>query len=152
MTKLENSELINNVYHKKKLQLDTKINDANKKRQEIKEKIKHTKKLLNYYEVIYNQKNKDHMKLVHNFRKFCGEIHKGNLFLKKGAQLTQDNILCMDKYGKMPGDNTSFNDINEDRDYGKISDFYEESENNDNNENIDGNENENEEYNGEDGD
>ena len=142
--KLENSELINNVYHKKKLKLDTKINESNKKKFEIIGKIKSGKKLEIYYDSIYNQKSNQYLRLLKNYRNIYNEIQKGNLFLKKGAQLTQDNILYMDKYGKKFGDNTSFNDINDDLDYGQISQNYEESEENDNNENINENENNNE--------
>ena len=142
--KLENSELINNVYHKKILKLDTKINESNKKKFEIIGKIKSGKKLEIYYDSIYNQKSNQYLRLLKNYRNLYNEIQKGNLFLKKGAQLTQDNILYMDKYGKKFGDNTSFNDINDDLDYGQISQNYEESEENDNNENINENENNNE--------
>ena len=152
--KLENSELINNVYHKKKLKLDTKINESNKKKFEIIEKIKSGKKLVTYYDSIYNQKSDLNIRLLKNYRNVCNEIQNGNLLLKKGVQLTQDNILCMDKYGKKFGDNTSFNDINDDLDFGQISQNSEESEENDNKENINENvsnynehENDNESYN-----
>ena len=140
LIKLENSELINNVYYKKKLKLDTKINESNNKKHEINEKIKHIKKLLNYYDAVNNQKNGNFNKLLNDYRKICDEIRKGNLLLKKGVQLTQENILCMDKYGKKSGDNTSFNDIDDDRDHGKVSELFEETGNNGNN--IDNDENE----------
>ena len=145
LIKLENSELINNVYYKKKLKLDSKINEANKKKFEINDKIKKNKKLLNYFDSIFNQKNSEYTKLLNNYRNIYEQIQKGNLILKKGAQLTQDNILCMDKYGKN-GDNSSLNDINDndDVDYGQFRENFDESENNENNENIDQNENENE--------
>ena len=57
------------------------------------------------------------------------------MFLKKGVQLTQENIICMDKYGKKDGDHTSINDINDDIDHGQVSEIYEENELYDNNEN-----------------
>ena len=140
LIKLENSELINNVYYKKKLQLDTKINESNKKKFEINDKIKKGKKLLNYFDSIFNQKNLEFTKLLNNYKYIYEQIQKGNLILKKGAQLTQDNILCMDKYGKNNGENSSLNDINDDIDRGQISENYDETENN---ENIDENENNN---------
>ena len=140
LIKLENSELIKNVYYKQKLKLDTEINKSNKKKFEINDKIKKNKKLLDYYDSIFNQKKSEYTKLLNNYKNIYEQIKKGNLMLKKGAQLTQDNILCMDKYGKNNGDNSSINDINDDFEQGKISDNFEESENN---ENIDENENEN---------
>ena len=140
LIKLENSELINNVYYKKKLKLDTKINESNKKKFEINDKIKKGKKLLNYFDSIFNQKNLEFTKLLNNYKYIYEQIQKGNLILKKGAQLTQDNILCMDKYGKNNGENSSLNDINDDIDRGQISENYDETENN---ENIDENENNN---------
>ena len=140
LIKLENSELINNVYYKKKLKLDTKINESNKKKFEINDKIKKGKKLLNYFDSIFNQKNLEFAKLLNNYKYIYEQIQKGNLILKKGAQLTQDNILCMDKYGKNNGENSSLNDINDDIDRGQISENYDET---DNNENIDENENNN---------
>ena len=130
LIKLENSELINNVYHKKKLKLDSKMNESNKKKHEINEQIKKNKKLLNYFDTTYKQKCIEFNQLLKKYRNFYNQIKSGNLFLKKGEQLAQDNILCMDKYGKKEGDNTSFYDLNDNEDHGQISENYEESEDN----------------------
>ena len=62
--KLENSELINNDYHKKKLKLDIKINESYKKKFEINKKIKNGKKLVVYYDSIYNQKSNQYFRLL----------------------------------------------------------------------------------------
>ena len=90
------------------------------------------------------------------YRNIYNEIKKGNLYLKKGEQLTQENILCMDKYGKKADDETTINDIDDNEDHGQVSENYDESEDNAKNDNINdnkyNNENENEDYNDEDED
>ncbi len=124
LIKLEKSELINNIIQKKKLKLDTQKNTANKKIYELKEKIKHNKKLLMYYNAAYNQKKKENNILLDKYKKIYNDIKNGKLYLKKGAQLTQDNIIAMDIYGKKEGDNTtSFNEVNDYEDNGKISEY-----------------------------
>ena len=135
LIKLENSELTNNVYHKKKLILNTKMNEINRKKFEINEKIKSSQRLLNYYDTIIASKNNQYYELLQKYRNIYNQIQKGKMFLKKGAQLTQENIICMDKYGKKAGDHTSINDINDDIDHGQVSEIYEENELYDNNEN-----------------
>ena len=135
LIKLENSELTNNVYHKKKLILNTKMNEINRKKFEINEKIKSSQRLLNYYDTIIASKNNQYYELLQKYRNIYNQIQKGKMFLKKGAQLTQENIICMDKYGKKAGDHTSINDINDDIDHGQVSEIYEENELDDNNEN-----------------
>ena len=149
LIKLENSELINNVHYKKKLLLDSKMNESNKKKHEINERLKKNKRLLNYYDTIYKQKVIEYNQLLKKYRNFYDQIKKGKLFLKKGEQLTEDNILCMDKYGKKEEDSTIFNDINDNEDHGLISENYEESEDkvniNENNKEFDANNNEDDE-------
>ena len=154
LIKLENSELINNVYYKKKLKLDSKINESNKKKHEINEKIFKNKKLLNYFESIYNQKNMQYNQLLKKYRSIYNEIKKGNLCLKKGEQLTQENIIFMDKYGRQAEGDTSFNEIDDNEDHGQFSENYEDTEDNKKSDNIpndkyNNNENEieNEDYN-----
>ena len=56
------------------------------------------------------------------YRNIYNEIKKGNLYLKKGEQLTQENIICMDKYGRQAEGDTSFNEIDDNEDHG----FYKE--------------------------
>ena len=129
------------------------MKESNRKKHEINEQIKKNQKLMNYYDSIYRQKNIEFNQLLKKYRNLYAQIKNGNLLLKKGEQLTQANIICMDKYGKREGDNSSFNDIDDGEDHGQISENYEESENNENindNENENENEEENDDYNEED--
>ena len=54
---------------------------------------------MNYYDSIYRQKNIEFNQLLKKYRNLYAQIKNGNLLLKKGEQLTQANIICMDKYG-----------------------------------------------------
>ena len=83
---------------------------------------------MNYYDTIIASKNNQYYELLQKYRNIYNQIQKGKMFLKKGVQLTQENIICMDKYGKKDGDHTSINDINDDIDHGQVSEIYEENE------------------------
>ena len=121
LIKLENSELINNVFHKNKLKLDVQKNTTNKKIHELKEKINHDKKLFQYYDLLYIRKKNILNKYLKKYRNIYGNIKNGNLILKKGAQLTQDNIICLDIYGKGEEGNTSFEEADNENDNGQFS-------------------------------
>ena len=144
--KLEYSDMQNEIIYKKKLILNTKLNEYNKKKRDIIEKIKLNEKYMKYNEIIYNNKNHENERLLKDYRKIYEEIKNGKLCLKKGAALTPANIQAMDKWGMRGSNNTSVDDINEDVDYANVSEY----ENEENEEgNGEGNEEENEEENDE---
>ncbi len=95
---------------------------------------------MQYNDIIFNKKNNEFNKLLKEYKKIYENIRNGQLVLKKGVQLTRENIEAIDKYGMRGSNNTSFDGINEDVDYANVSD----------NENEEGeNDNDNEENNGE---
>ena len=141
--KLEYSEMQNNIIHRKKLILNTKLNEYNKKKRDIIEKIKLNEKYMKYNEIIFNNKNHENNKLVKDYKKIYEDIKAGKLVLKKGAILTQANIQAMDKWGMRGSNNTSFDEINEDVDYANVSEY--DNEENEENNNEEGNEENNEE-------
>ena len=118
--RIENNELQNNITLRKKLILNSKLMEFNKKKREINEKIKSNKKLLEYNKLMYKQKNEKFEKLLKEYQMIYGNIRNGKLFLKKGAQLTQENISTMAKYGLSGKDNISI-DTNDEVDYANCS-------------------------------
>ena len=149
LLKLENSSLQNNIIYKKKILLNSKLSEYNKKKRDIIEKIKENQKYLKYNELIYNKKNNEYNKLVNNYKKIYEDIRNGKLFLKKGAALTPANIQAMDKWGMRGSNNTSFDEINEDMDYANVSEYENEEIEDGNNEEGNNEEENNEEENNE---
>ena len=140
MLKLECNNMQKNIINKKTIALNSKFSELNKKKREINEKIKKKEKLMQYNDIIFNKKNNEFNKLLKEYKKIYENIRNGQLVLKKGVQLTRENIEAIDKYGMRGSNNTSFDGINEDVDYANVSD----------NENEEGeNDNDNEENNGE---
>ena len=138
LLKLENSSLQNNALYRKKIYLNTKICEYNKKKRDIIQKIKLNQNYLKKYKVIYNKKNHDYNQLLEIYKEIYEEIRNGKLFLKKGEMLTQANIEAMDKWGMRGSNNTSFDEI-QSVDYANVSEYeneeIEDDENNNDNEN-----------------
>ena len=137
--KLENNNLQNNILNKQKIFLNLKVNDYQRKKKEINNKIKENQKNIEYYQILYKKKNKEFNILLREYKRIYNDIKNGKLYLKKGAQLNEKNIQTMHKYGMDESDNTSFNgnddvdniNYSEDEDNEKI----EEDEDEQNNEN-----------------
>ena len=137
--KLENNNLQNNILNKQKIFLNLKVNDYQRKKKEINNKIKENQKNIEYYQILYKKKNKEFNILLREYKRIYNDIKNGKLYLKKGAQLNEKNIQAMHKYGMDESDNTSFNgnddvdniNYSEDEDNEKI----EEDEDEQNNEN-----------------
>ena len=147
LLKLENSSLQNNVIYRKKLYLNTKICEYNKKKRAIIQKIRLNQNYLKRYKLIYNTKNYEYNQLCAIFKEIYEDIRNRKLFLKKGEMLTQANIEAMDKWGMRGSNNTSFDDI-QSVDYANVSEYeneeIEDENNNENENNIEENEEENE--------
>ena len=137
--KLENNNLQNNILNKQKIFLNLKVNDYQRKKKEINNKIKENQKNIEYYQILYKKKNKEFNILLREYKRIYNDIKNGKLYLNKGAQLNEKNIQAMHKYGMDESDNTSFNgnddidniNYSEDEDNEKI----EEDEDEQNNEN-----------------
>ena len=138
--KLENNNLQNNILNKQKIFLNLKVNDYQRKKKEINNKIKENQKNIEYYQILYKKKNKEFNILLREYKRIYNDIKNGKLYLKKGAQLNEKNIQTMHKYGMDESDNTSFNgndDVDnikysEDEDNEKIEEDEDDEENNEN--------------------
>ena len=109
MLKVETNNLQNNILNKKKIFLNLKVNEYQRKKKEIKDKIKENQKNIEYYQILYKKKNKEFNILLREYKRIYNDIKNGKLYLKKGAQLTEKNIQAMHKYGMDESENTSFN-------------------------------------------
>lgn len=138
--KLENNNLQNNILNKQKIFLNLKVNDYQRKKKEINNKIKENQKNIEYYQILYKKKNKEFNILLREYKRIYNDIKNGKLYLKKGAQLNEKNIQAMHKYGMDESDNTSFNgnddvdniNYSEDEDNEKIEEDEDDEENNEN--------------------